>query len=112
MHTDFPSPRQVPRQGDHRRAALYHMRVRHLQLLASLLEEAGHRAAVTEPYGMPLLHVGPADGTRFRIVATIGYGEVDWYRWAGGDYLAPCGEPGVAAETVDLTLRACRKVRS
>lgn len=52
----------------------------YLRLLATLLGEAGHRAVVTEPYGMPLLHAGPREAAQHRIVATLGYGEVDWYR--------------------------------
>lgn len=84
------------------------MRARHLQLLGSLVEEGGHTAVVTEPYGMPMLHAGRRDGSRYRIVASLGYGEVDWFRWLHGDYLAPCAEPQVAAEAVCLQLRASR----
>lgn len=70
----------LPWPGDHRQAALYRMRAGHLQLLGSLLE-SGLSAVVTEPYGMPMLHVARSTGSQQRIVATLGYGEVDWFRW-------------------------------
>lgn len=61
---------------------------------------------------MPLLHVGRRDGSQQRIVANLGYGDVDWSRWVHDNYLAPCAEPKVAAEMVCLALRAAPMVRS
>lgn len=105
IEREVSHPMPHPRPGDHRQAALYRMRIRHLQLLASLLGEDGLTAVVTEPYGMPMLHVARSTGSQQRIVATLGYGEVDWFRWVHGDYIAPCAEPQVAAEAV------CRQLR-
>lgn len=100
MLSDSPTPGQ----GDHRGCVLYRMRVSHLGTLARLLDEAGHLAIVTEPPGMPILHIGRRTGAEPWIVATLGYGDVDWYRWCSGqeqpsgDYIAPCSEPQVAAQ--------------
>lgn len=89
---------------------LYRMRTRHLAALASLLVDAGHTTIVAEPAGMPVLHVGlhvgRRDGRQPRIVASIGYGDVDWFRWVGSDYIAPCGELDEAAEIVCGELRS------
>lgn len=92
-----------------RTSALYRMRQGHLALLARMLDAAGHTAVVTEPPGMPVLTIRRPGGSDLDVIVTIGYGDVDWYRWAGGNggYLAPAAEPDVTLEEIQRALRPC-----
>lgn len=83
-----------------RNTALYRMRARTLALLARMLHQAGPTATVAEPDAMPVLRIPRPGRPDEEIVATLGCGEVDWFRWHGGDFIAPCSEPETACEHV------------
>lgn len=70
-----------------------------------MLDDAGHSAVVTEPPGMPVLTIRRPGGSDLDVIATIGYGDVDGYRWMRGDYLAPVSEPDVTLEEIQRVTR-------
>lgn len=88
-----------------RNTALYRMRARSLALLARMLNEAGYGAVVTEPDAMPVLRILPTGKPSVDIVATLGCGDVDWFRWRDATFIAPCNEPETAYEHVERELR-------
>lgn len=91
-----PANGSVTRRGTY--TPLYRMRAGHLHLLAIMLVDAGHLAEVATPPGMPVLRVLGPNWAGLEVLATIGYGDVDWYRWRERDFIAPVAEPQVAAE--------------
>lgn len=77
-----------------------------LTTLAMLLEGRGWRTHAGAPDSLPVLYVDSFDPARERqqIVCERGYGNVDWFRFRFGDYIAPVGEVSVATEEVAESL--------
>lgn len=88
-----------------RNTPLYRMRARNLTLLARMLNEVGCSAVVTEPDAMPVLRILRPGEPYVEIVATLGCGDLDWFRWRDATFIAPCSEPETACEQVQRGLR-------